>query len=94
MKACLASASTLAKGKQTFARFLEFSAGTTEWIAANLPNRGRSAFLDELVLRIDGGCLANRWAKDAADHLREQCELAPMTAFSRRPKVVVLIPAT
>lgn len=63
------------EGKQTFARFLKANAGTIDWMKANLPSNGRSAFLGELVFRVEGGCLANRWAGEAADQLREQYEL-------------------
>lgn len=64
------------EGKQAFAKFLKTNAGTVEWIKANLPEKGRSAFVGELVFRIEGGCLNNRWAGPAADDLRVQYELS------------------
>jgi hypothetical protein len=63
------------EGKQAFARFLKTNAGTVEWMMVNLPDKGRNAFVGELVFRIEGGCLNNRWAGPAADELRAQYEL-------------------
>ncbi len=63
------------EGKRAFAQFLQSNVGTANWIRANLPNKGRSAFLGELVFRVEGGCLVNRSAGLAADGLRQQYEL-------------------
>lgn len=79
------------EGKQTFARFLKTNAGTTDWILENLPNRGRSAFLGELVFRVEGGSLTNRWAGNAADHLREQYELGCLGITAEQAKHVLAL---
>jgi hypothetical protein len=63
------------EGKQSFAGFLKTNAGTVEWMKANLPENGRNAFVGELVFRVEGGCLNNRWAGPAADGLRKIYEL-------------------
>ncbi len=63
------------EGKQAFARFLKTNAGAVEWIKANLPDNGRNAFVGELVFRVEGGCLNNRWAGPFADALRAKYEL-------------------
>lgn len=63
------------EGRQAFSRFLATNAGTAHWIRANLPSKGRGAFLGELVFRLEGGCLVNRSAGPAAERLRQQYEL-------------------
>ena len=88
---CYALDTYTREGKQTFSRFLKTNAGTTDWILENLPNRGRGTFLGELVFRIEGGCLANRWAGDAADHLREQYELGCLGVTAEQAKQVLAL---